>query len=221
MGAAALLVSASTTVLQAAENPGNANPRIHPSQSNPYGKSYGEWAGIFWQWLLSFPADASPAFEQGEVAYGAQKQSGPVWILESGNVGVWERHVRVPTGKGLLFSITGAACDTLSLPGLSEQDLLDCVNAPFNELTIFASAEVDGLPIANVDRYLVTSPLFDINVPENGLFGIPSGIGQAIEKGWFFVLAPLSKGQHTIRVRAHIVEAPEFDGDTTYHLTVE
>jgi hypothetical protein len=213
-----VLFAVSVTTTQAAAN---SNPGVYPPHSNPYGKSYGEWAGIFWQWLLSFPADASPAFEQGEVIYGVQKQSGPLWILESGNVGVWERQVRIPAGRGLLFSITGAACDTLSMPDTRAEELVDCVNAPFNDLTIFAFAEVDGIPMTNVDRYLVTSPLFDINVPENGLFGIPTGRGTAIEKGWFFILAPLSKGQHTIRVRAHIVEAPEFDGETTYQLTVE
>jgi len=200
---------------------GNINPRIHPPLSKPYGQSYSQWAATYWQWLLSFPADESPATEQGEVHYGAANQSGPVWILESGNSGVLERNLHLPPGKSLLFSITGAEADTLGFPGFSEQDLRDQVAAPFNDFTILTLAEVDGIPIQNVDLYMVTSPLFDINLPDPNLFGEPSGAGKAMAKGWFFILAPLSKGQHTLRVAYHVVEFPEADGDTTYHLTAE
>lgn len=199
----------------------NDNPRVIPPHAQAYGTSYAEWVARYWQWLLSFPADASPAFEQGDVVYGAQGQSGPVWMLESGNAGTWERNVHVPVGAALLFSITGAEADTLGVPGASEEELEEMVTAPFDQLTIIATAEVDGVPIADVGRYLVTSPLFDIDVPEPSLFGTPGGVGQAMARGWFFILTPLPKGPHTIRVAYHVVEFAGIDGDTTYHLTVE
>lgn len=204
-----------------AGNPANDNPRVIPPHASPYGKAYEEWIAVYWQWLLSFPANASPAFEQGDVVYGAQGQSGPVWILESGNAGTWERNLLVPAGKALLFSITGAEADTLGSPGASEDELRAMVTAPFEQLTIVASAEVDGAPLAEVDQYLATSPLFEIDVPEPSLFGTPGGTGLAMAQGWFFILTPLPKGPHTIRVTYHVVEFPEVDGDTTYHVTVQ
>jgi hypothetical protein len=54
----------------------------------------------------------------------------------------------------------------------------------------------------------ITSRLFDIAVPENNLFGTPAGSGPAMANGWFFVLAPLPKGHHTIRVAYQVVEVP-------------
>ena len=217
--AAALLMVASTLALDRCQ--GNPNPGVHPPQSKPYGRSYGQWAATYWQWLLSFPADKSPSFEEGDVVYGSQHQSGPVWILETGNSGVWHRNVHVPAGKAILFSVTGAEADTLALPGATPQDLLDAVTAPYNELTILPFAEVDGVPLQDLEAYLVTSPLFEVTVADPGLFGQPGGTGQAMAKGWFFVLAPLSKGHHTLRVSYHVVELPSIDGDTSYNLTVE
>jgi hypothetical protein len=201
--------------------PASQNPGIHPPQSNPYGHSLAECAAMYWQWLLSFPGNASPAFEQGEVIYGTQNQPPHLWILESGNSGTFERSVTIPAGKSVLFSISGAEADTLVFPGLTPQDLLDMVEAPFDELTLFPYAEVDGVPISRVEDYLVTSPLFDITVPDPGLFGEPAGMGQAMAKGWFFLLAPLSAGEHTLRVKLDVLEAPEFNGDTAYHITVK
>ncbi len=204
--AVALLVSASTPVR--AGSRGNVNPRVHPPNSTPYGKTYGEWAARYWQWLTSFTPAESPAFEQGDVVFGAEKQSGPVWILESGNIGVWDRNVHVPLGKGILFSFTGTECDSLSPPdsgfyGGNEEELLAGV-LQLQNFHLSLSGEVDGVPILDIERYLVISPLFDFTYPEGG-FGTPGpGIGMA--QGWFIVLAPLSKGQHTIHVHADIVE---------------
>lgn len=176
----ALLLSGSSPVL--AGDQGNLNAGVHLPQSKAYGKSYGEWAATYWQWLLSFPDDQSPAHEQGEVVSGAQKQPKRMWILESGNFGDWYRSVEVPPGKALLFSITGVECDTLFFPGAAEADLRACVEAPFNDFVVLATAEVDGVPIENVDEYLVLSPLFEVTVPENGFGGTPPGTGQAMAK---------------------------------------
>src|SRR6266545_3392369 len=63
-------------------DPGNApgvggNPRVLPPDTNPFGKSYGEWSAEQWKWLLSIPAPINPA-NDFTGANGAQGQSGPV-----------------------------------------------------------------------------------------------------------------------------------------------
>ena len=100
-------------------------------------------------------------------------------------------------------------------------DLRGAVQTPFDALTISTWAEVDGVPLAQLDQNLVWSPLFTVTVPENGFAGTPTGTGQAVAKGWFFILAPPAKGEHTIHVRYEIAELPGLIRDTTYHVTVE
>jgi hypothetical protein len=202
----------------------SSNPRVSPPHAHAYGKSYGEWVATYWQWLFSFPNAQSPAYEQGEVVFGAQNQSGPVWFLESGNFGVWERSVRIPAGKAILFSLGGAEIDTNPATGIqdgSAEDLFGFLDFVFGSgFVITVSGEVDGVPLKNVDRYLVRSPVFDLTVPDDGFAGTAAGDWSAAAQGWFFLLAPLSKGRHTVHVH---IEAPDFNvvGDTTYHITVE
>ncbi len=202
----------------------NSNPRVLPPNAKPYGKTYGEWVATYWQWLFSFPNSQSPAYEQGEVVFGAQHQSGPVWILESGNAGEWERSVTVPAGKAILFSIGGGEIDTnpaTGIPGGTPQDLSGLLDFVFHGEFVFNfSGDVDGVPLGSIDRYLARSPVFEVTVPDDGFAGTAAGNWTAMAEGWFFMLAPLPKGHHTVHVH---IGAPDFNvvGDTTYHITVE
>jgi hypothetical protein len=60
---------------------------------------------IYWQWMFSFPDDAHPAYEQGDVVFGTLHQPRHLFILESGNPGTWVRNVEIPAGKGILFTL--------------------------------------------------------------------------------------------------------------------
>ena len=58
---------------------------VLPVVSNPYGKSYGEWAAAWWQWAYSIPAAQNPITDTtGE--FSDVGQSGPVFFL-AGNYG--------------------------------------------------------------------------------------------------------------------------------------
>ncbi len=61
-----------------ADGKGNAgNPGVLPPHSQPYGKSYGEWATKWWQWALSIPADRNPLTDLTG-AFAGEDQCGPV-----------------------------------------------------------------------------------------------------------------------------------------------
>src|SRR5262245_28159783 len=62
-----------------------ANPRIFPPQSIPYGKSYGEWSAAWWRWAAAFPVNSNPLLDQTG-ANAALGQSNSVWFL-AGNTG--------------------------------------------------------------------------------------------------------------------------------------
>jgi hypothetical protein len=68
-----------------------------------------------------------------------------------------------------------------------------------------------------VDEFLVTSPLYELTLPEDNVLGLPAGTGQPVARGVWLMLAPLSVGQHTIYVHGTV---PDFDYEVAYGITV-
>ncbi len=98
-----VLVLALLLVSLPAKADGNPNPGIAATQSNAYGKSYGQWAADWWNWALSGP-DGNNVLQDTTGALCGLNQSGPVWFLAGTlNSGAAERTCTVPAGKGRLF----------------------------------------------------------------------------------------------------------------------
>lgn len=201
---------------------GNPNPRILPPGSTPHGMTYGEWSARWWQWALSLPVDQNPFFdENGGCSNGANGQLGPVWFLTGViNVsGTATRDCTVPAGKALFFPIINVECSTLEAPpfyGGNEAELRACAKG-FHFGNVFA--EIDGVPVQDLDRYLVDSPLFTFTVPPNNVLGVGPGTGQSVSNGYYLMLAPLSVGKHIIRFGGTFTDF-NFSLDITYHITV-
>ena len=83
-------------------------------------------------------------------------------------------------------------CSTVEPPpffgvGRSDMDLVTDV-----------SARVNGVDIANLDTYRTASPLFTLTFPDNNIFGVESGVAQAVSEGYSFVIAPPPPGSYEI-----------------------
>jgi hypothetical protein len=63
-----------------AGNSGNSNAGVLPSQSSPDGKTYGEWATVWWKWAFPISVPGNPLFDETG-ARVAQGQSGHVWFV--------------------------------------------------------------------------------------------------------------------------------------------
>ena len=112
--------------------------------------------------------------------------------------------------------------------GTSEAELRGAANF-FADHAVNLSCTIDGRLLQNVEAYRASSPLFTFGpLPENNLLGLPeSTTSPAVSDGYFVMLAPLSKGQHTIHFAGAFVFTQAEDGfdfsfslDITYHLTV-
>ena len=91
-----LMIAAMTLVAQADSS--NPNPRVFPSDSNPYGNTYGEWSARWWQWALAIPAATNPVLDETG-ADCAEGQIGQVGFLASSFFGgTFDRACAVPTG---------------------------------------------------------------------------------------------------------------------------
>jgi len=150
----------------------------------------------------------------------ALNQSGQVWFLAPNYGGEDERWATIPTGRMLFIDVAafiggeifGDPPDPEEIYALLTQAVDDIVEVVF---------EVDGHVLQDLENYRLVSPLFEVTMPENAVFGFPPGTYYpCATEGYFVMLAPLSAGEHTIYIHADL--GPIFGTSTvTFHLTVE
>ena len=201
--------------------------RILPPQPRPSQRIYSEYQARWWQWATSLPVDHHPLFDTAD---GSTGQAGPVWYL--GGVygdGVADRTLTVPHGKALFFPVINLAY-FLTEPTDTEADaralintIMDYIEDPF--------VEIDGRPVAHLDRFRTESRLFNIGpLPVNNIVGATAGLViPTVDDGIYLLLLPLSPGEHTIRFGGRVAvpagvigpDPYEFSQDATYHITVQ
>jgi hypothetical protein len=201
------------------------NPGVLPPQSRPYGASYGEWSARWWQWLVAIPEVVNPNLDTTG-ANCAQGQTGRVWFLAGTFGGTFVRSCTVPAGQALLFPILtglfGAGAGDCAPTGMGPCNIaaLRAAAAAQQVNPMLLSVTVDNVPLQNESAYRVQSPVFDITWPAGALFGFPSGtFSPNVADGYFLMLAPLSRGRHTIHIKG--VANNGFTSEVTYNLTVQ
>ena len=213
------LVAASSTL--AGEDKDDRS-QIFPPQSQPYGKTYAEWSAVWWQWALAIPADHNPLLDETGADAG-QGQSGHVWFLAGvfNATGTAERTNTVPAGKALFFPIVNNIWISTVPTDPQTADAIRPLIAPVvNDATDLA-CEIDGVSVKHPENYRTESPLFNVTLPANNIFGIDAGTyGPSMDEGFYLMVAPLSVGRHTIHFHGALTDLP-FTLDITYHLTVK
>lgn len=196
----------------------SAEAAVLPPFAKMHGASYSEWSARWWQWALRLPIDQHPLTETAEASEG---QEGKVWFLGGAfsNVGPIERHITVPACTFLFFPIVNQAF--VVFPGdPTDEDLLRMIIRELMDSATGLSCEIDGHPVPNLDRFRVESVVFGADFPEANMFGIPAGhYAPAVDDGYYLMLAPLSRGSHTIHFAASY-PAMGLELDVTYHITV-
>ncbi|HEX2914695.1 MAG TPA: hypothetical protein VH186_28095 [Chloroflexia bacterium] len=220
-----------------AEGQGN-NPKVLPPQSSAFGKTYGEWSAMWWQWAFSIPVPDNPLLDQTGEKCGVG-QSGKVWFLvgtfvntltpTGDTLGQATRNCTIPAGKAIFFPILNAEWDEIGQnPPLTVEQLRQLA-ADAMDTTKNLSASVDGHSIRLTDNngkqiYRVTSPVFSFTLPEDNIYGQPAGdYYPVVGDGVYLMLAPLSVGTHTIHFHGEssLPDGSSFILDITYHLMVK
>lgn len=182
-----------------------------------FGQTYSDWSVLWWRWFLSLPVSKHPAFGTADCSTG---QVGSVWFL-FGLPGPATVNCTVPSGKALFFPLINAECSNVEPPpffGATEAARRACAQglaAGATNLTL----SIDGVPVSNLAGFRTSSPNFLFTAPPDNAFGVPSGIGEAVDEGYYVMLAPLAPGAHVIRFTATF-PVLNFTIDTTYMLTV-
>ncbi len=140
------------------------------------------------------------------------------------------RSCTVPVGTAIFFPIINAINDFpcpdpafQPAPGQSLEDFLAEGAAALIDLVDDLAVEVDGVPLRNLVAYRAASRLFTFTghpslapVLDACITGVPQS---GVSDGYWIMLAPLSRGEHTIHVRGGIGSFG-FETVVTYHLIV-
>ena len=198
------------------------NPGLYSPDSNPYGTSFPVWTTKWWQWFVGIPNSQQP-FPDTTGEKCDTNQAGPVWYLV-GSGGKVERNCSIPSSKAILFPILNTECSYSESPSLkNEAELRKC--AVDSNKDAILSASLDNQEIKNIDKYKITSGLFNVSYPSDPVFVTNSNFSQAVSDGWFIMLEPLKPGQHELKFSASQVGAQTTGEstalDVTYHLTIK
>jgi len=227
--AAALLVSGVLTAR--AQQDGNAG--VVPPNATFYGRTYGEWSAKWWEWFMEFPVQDKqgnplphPSFDDPNFNV-RDRQQGDVWFLGETSP-IMVRTCDIPLDKSLFVALHTA--ESSNLEGLGNTEAEQRANSEWTANHIVGSFfEIDGQPVADIESYRVTSPQFKFDAPTPWVFGATGGKGTSVGDGYYVLLKPLSKGQHTIHYGGtfhfSVAEGDPFDleipSDSTYHLNVK
>jgi hypothetical protein len=168
---------------------------IYPIDSKPYGISYGEWSIRWWQWFLSIPKENNPALDwTGANAYTDQIYHNVFFLCQTieGVESIPIRKITIPVDKAIFMpiinwiSILGEDGNTdkeLKRVAQHRMDVIGPLQLTINEITINKGLE----------KYRVLSPFFEIDLPQNNIFGLTSGKRRCISDGYWIFIKLFSK----------------------------
>ena len=221
------LLAVTSPALAAGRNP---NPGIPPVHSSAFGKTFAEWSAVWWKVGIETPLDGSP-FVDGGIFPLSGSVSGLAAPIGIGN-GPFE--FTLPVGKKLFVAGITLECSSLESPesgfhGDTEAEQAECAKFWADHIQDM-SIKVDGKQVQDIASYRVVSPQFSFTAPDPNFLGVPGGgAGTAVADGYYVLLAPMSKGEHSILIRGHLhfstAEGDPFDADldvdNLFHITVE
>ena len=145
-----------------------------------------------WTTILQTPSAQNP-FGSGGAAFACWDLGGTVAPFAPDGV----ESCTVKPGTKIFVAASSVECSTFEGNGTTEQELRDCAlnNAELQVSTV----TVDG---KSVQVTLVETPLLNIVLPPDNLFGLPAKTqGLSVGPGWVALLHPLTPGTHTIVIK--------------------
>jgi hypothetical protein len=204
--------------------PASAVSHVLPPSSHYAGKTYGQWGAAWWRWALESPGSVNPLTD-ATGARCATNQSGHVWFLAGTTGGSAKRTCTIPTGKALFFPVVNSFAAELQGTHTYGQ-LLDEIRSFIDLDHATTEASVDGTPLNGSVRAVSPPPLpFSFTLPKDNIFGDPTLAGKydAVSDGYWVMLAPLSRGTHTVTFHgtAPLLPSGTLDVSVTYQLTIQ
>jgi hypothetical protein len=222
---------------------------IAPIDSTPAGRTYGQWASAYWQWVLGVPDNKLPQQSGNQRVnplkdltgqHCGEHQIGDVWFLAGSWVETVTRSCTIPAGKSLFFPfINNAYLGFLNDPPEQRTEKYAHDHAACTQ-PVAISASLDGHEISDPLSYSTApsvspSPAFNVQMPFGVAQGGPGNLFESLgykikqvpewflspsaEQGYYLFVKPLPPGPHTLHWSASGCTAG-WTQDVTYNLTV-
>lgn len=202
-----------------------SNPGLYSTDSKPYGLTFPQWSEKWWQWMTSIPTSDNPLNDNTGKNCGNGQNDPNVWFMTGTGSGSVVRSCTIPSYKAILIQPVGNECSYAENPSLkTESELRTCAITGDQVNSIHVS--IDGRNVQNLQNYIVQTPLFDLTLPKNNIFGAPAGPTKSVGHAYMIFLQPLKAGKHDIHFDQVTLGSPEtgtqnFAYDVTYHLTAK
>jgi hypothetical protein len=150
-------------------------------------------------------------------------QVGRVWFIGgSFEKTSGERTCTVPPGTSLFFPLVNdGAFAFLSDPPEQRTEQFLRATAACDATRV--TAEIDGVPVNDPEQYFEQSPLFEIQLPTDNVFGRTESdapqllLSPSVDSGYYLFLRPLAPGEHSIKWSA---QCGAIEQNFTYIITV-
>lgn len=235
-GISLLLVALILLVQVVTVEAANSNPNVAPINSSAYGKTYGDWSAAWWQWIFAQTSATNP-FSATDCATTPQPANQKVVFLV-GTGGGETRTCTVSPGTPLFFPLINGINFDYYPSGINDPvgdtpaTWLKDFKIYFAPQNVVLNASLDGVPLKDLKTYQVFSDPFFANLVPGNIFGIPGGLVEGLNAGYFLMLHPLSPGTHVIQFSAStlsgvhestpgIFDFDPFSISSTYLITVK
>jgi len=196
---------------------------VYPPGTRPNGKTYSMHAADWWKWAATQPVSESAILDTtGENCAVGQARFGLNWYL-AGTFGGDPviRSCSVPFGRTLIFPVVNAISGAFPTDPPAEKTVAfqRSVIAGTRDAAQNLEVEIDGKPVADVERFYEESVPFSFRLPADNIFGAPAGtlVSPAVDNGFYLAVAPLGLGDHTIHIHGELGDQVV---DVTYNLKV-
>jgi hypothetical protein len=201
------------------------NPGLYSRDSKPYGLTFTQWSEKWWRWMISIPQPENPLNDDTGKNCGMGQNNPNVWFMTGTGSGTVVRSCTIPSSKAILIQPVANECSYAENPSLkTESELRSCAISGDQPNSMHVI--IDGRNVQNLKNYIVQTPLFDLILPKNNIFGAPVGPNKSVGHAYVVFLQPLTVGKHEIHFDQVTLGSAEtgtnnFAYDVTYHLTVK
>ncbi len=192
-----------------------------------FGKTYGEWASEWWDWVLQFPAAVNPLLDETGDSCDLGDQ-GSVWFLAGNFGGTTVRECTAPAGKAFFFPVFNVISFAPEFGNTVEEIRADA-NGDIEGANPIISCVIDGVPVDDVFAFRAQTPPGGFTLNNLDLFNELFGLSltprfPAISDGYWLMVRGLGPGEHEIQILATVPNPlpgpPLFELDVTYILTL-
>jgi len=168
-------------------------------ESEPYGRTYGEWEAKFWELHVNLEPDKSPASPSYKPTKCLLLQDGNMTFLSDFYSEIEYRNYECKISQTpIVIPALTEGCSYGEFENPNDKMIEDCVYS-HNPYAV-VKVTIDGKEIPDIDKFRITSDWFMLNViQKDNQYDIKLGSHKAKINAIMPIIKPLPPGEHEIK----------------------